>query len=92
MFHVRKNKLDLGLATDGDADRFGIVDADGAYITPNEVITLLLYHFIHNRKTKKTIAARTVATTHMIDKIAEAHGYGTMNIKKRLIERISCKA
>jgi len=70
---VKGNKLDLGLATDGDADRFGIVDSDGSYITPNEVITLLLYHFIHNRKTKKTSVARTVATTHMVDIIAEAH-------------------
>jgi phosphoglucomutase len=71
---VCENKLDLGLATDGDADRFGIVDSDGTYITPNEVITLLLYHFISNKKTKKTIAARTVATTHIIDAIARAHG------------------
>jgi phosphoglucomutase len=71
---VCENKLDIGFATDGDADRFGIVDSDGTYITPNEVIALLLYHFIHNKKTKKTIAARTVATTHIIDAIAKAHG------------------
>jgi phosphoglucomutase len=71
---VKDNKLHLGLATDGDADRFGIVDSDGTYITPNEVITLLLYHFIHNRKTAKKTVARTVATTHMIDIIAKKHG------------------
>jgi phosphoglucomutase len=71
---VRKKKLHLGLATDGDADRFGIVDSDGTYITPNEVIVLLLYHLISNNKTRKTIVARTVATTHIIDVIARAHG------------------
>jgi phosphoglucomutase len=70
---VKDNGLHLGLATDGDADRFGIVDSDGTYITPNEVITLLLYHFICNRKTTKKIAGRTVATTHMIDAIAGKH-------------------
>jgi phosphoglucomutase len=75
---VKTGKLDLGVATDGDADRFGIVDADGRYITPNEVITLLLYHFINNRKTKKHTVARTVATTHMIDLIAKSHGINVL--------------
>ena len=75
---VKINKLDLGLATDGDADRFGIVDSDGTYITPNEVIVLLLYHFINNRKTKKQTTARTVATTHMIDFIAGKHNIGVL--------------
>jgi phosphoglucomutase len=71
---VRDQGLDLGLATDGDGDRFGVVDSDGTYITPNEVIALLFYHILCNRKTKKTLVARTVATTHTIDAIAKAHG------------------
>jgi alpha-D-glucose phosphate-specific phosphoglucomutase len=72
---VKKNRLNLGLATDGDADRFGIIDSDGTYITPNQVITLLFYHLLKSRKQKRTgFAARTVATTHMIDIIAKAHG------------------
>ncbi len=72
---VKKKKFDLGLATDGDADRFGIIDSDGTYITPNQVITLLFYHLLKNRKYRSTgFAARTVATTHMIDIIAKAHG------------------
>jgi phosphoglucomutase len=70
---VKNKRLDLGLATDGDADRFGIIDSDGTYITPNEVIIVLLYHFLNNRKTKKQSAARSVATTHMIDVIAKKH-------------------
>lgn len=72
---VKKSKFDLGLATDGDADRFGIVDSDGTYITPNQVITLLFYYLLKSRKQKSTsFVARTIATTHMIDIIAKTHG------------------
>lgn len=68
---VRKKHLDLGLATDGDADRFGIVDSDGSYITPNQVITLLFHHLLRTRRPPRKVVARTVATTHMIDAIAK---------------------
>ena len=71
---VKEKRLHLGLATDGDADRFGIVDSDGTYITPNEVITLLLYHLLNTRKLKPdSVVARSLATTHMIDVIAKKH-------------------
>jgi len=63
----------IGLATDGDADRFGIIDSDGSYLTPNQVITLLLDHLIKN-KGMRGVAVRTVATTHMIDRLAELYG------------------
>ena len=72
---VKRANFNLGLATDGDADRFGIVDADGTYITPNQVITLLFYHLLRSRKQKNgNFVARTVATTHMVDIIAKTHG------------------
>ncbi|NQT91061.1 MAG: phosphoglucomutase/phosphomannomutase family protein, partial [Candidatus Omnitrophica bacterium] len=70
---VKKKRLNLGLATDGDADRFGIVDSDGTYITPNQVITLLFSHLLRTRRPRKKTVARTVATTHMIDAIARAN-------------------
>ena len=71
---VKAKNLNLGLATDGDADRFGIIDSDGTYITPNEVITLLLYHLLNTRKLKPvSVVARSLATTHMIDMVAKAH-------------------
>lgn len=70
---VKKKRLHLGIATDGDADRFGIVDSDGTYITPNEVITLLLHNLLTIRKKKGSLTARTLATTHMIDLIAKRH-------------------
>ncbi|MFH1868892.1 MAG: phosphoglucomutase/phosphomannomutase family protein [Candidatus Omnitrophota bacterium] len=70
---VKKKRLDLGLSADGDADRFGIIDSDGTYITPNQVVTLLFYHLLSTRKKSKHVVARTVATTHMIDAIAKAY-------------------
>ncbi len=72
---VKKKRLDLGLACDGDADRFGIVDSDGTIISANQIISLLLYHLIKTRPVKKnSVAARTVATTHMVDKICGKFG------------------
>jgi alpha-D-glucose phosphate-specific phosphoglucomutase len=63
---VLKEKADLGLALDGDADRFGIIDKNGDYINPNQVISLILFHLI-SRKGWKGPVARTVATTHTLD-------------------------
>jgi alpha-D-glucose phosphate-specific phosphoglucomutase len=63
----------LGLATDGDADRFGIVDDGGVLLTANEVLPVLALHLIKTRGTDGKIV-RTVATTRMLDRIAERHG------------------
>jgi len=46
---VRSGKAQIGLGLDGDADRFGIVDKDGTWLTPNQVLTLSLYHLKKNR-------------------------------------------
>ncbi len=62
-----------GLALDGDADRFGIIDASGTYVTPNEVFALLTDSLLKRKQGLKKVA-RTVATTHRIDRIAAAHG------------------
>jgi alpha-D-glucose phosphate-specific phosphoglucomutase len=70
---VRKNKADLGLANDPDADRFGVVDSKGVYLSPNQVIALLYVHLLTYRGEKGDIA-RTVATTHLLDNIAAKHG------------------
>ncbi|MCL4442103.1 MAG: phosphoglucomutase/phosphomannomutase family protein [Firmicutes bacterium] len=72
---VLSEKADLGLAMDGDADRFGIIDNDGTYITPNQVLYLIYYHLINSRGLRGPVA-RTVATTHMLDRIAEFSGQG----------------
>ncbi len=63
----------LGLATDGDADRFGILDGDGSYIEPNYIVALLLDYLIRYRKISGGVA-RSVATSHLIDAVAKKHG------------------
>ncbi len=69
---VKKKGLHLGLACDGDADRFGIIDSDGTYVSANQIISLLLYHLIKTRPLKKNpVVARTLATTHIVDAICE---------------------
>lgn len=71
---VRSNpSVCLGLALDGDADRFGIVDADGEYYQPNQVLAVLFYHLLVRRQWRGPVA-RTVATTHLLDRIAAAFG------------------
>lgn len=70
---VKKRKADLGLALDGDADRFGIVDESGRFYTPNEVISLLFKHLIDTRPRLKQVA-RTHSTTTLIDRIARRYG------------------
>ena len=65
--------IKLGLATDGDADRFGIVDADGTYIEPNYIIALLLDYLVRVRGVKGGVA-RSVATSHLVDAVAARHG------------------
>lgn len=66
---VKKDNADLGLATDGDSDRFGIVDEKGNVLTPNTILLLLARHLIKN-KGKKGAIVRTVATTHLLDNLS----------------------
>jgi phosphomannomutase len=70
---VIHSRAALGLANDGDADRFGAVDRFGQYVSPNQVLVLLARHLIKNRGLTGRIV-RTVATTHMLDRIAEQYG------------------
>lgn len=63
----------LGIATDGDADRFGIVDEDGSFIEPNYIIALLFDYLVRTRKMAGGVA-RSVATSHLIDAVARKHG------------------
>ncbi|MDR3750774.1 MAG: phosphoglucomutase/phosphomannomutase family protein [Terracidiphilus sp.] len=62
----------LGIATDGDADRFGIVDGDGTFIQPNYVIALLFDYLVETRGWKNGVA-KSVATTNLINALAEYH-------------------
>ena len=66
---VTEEKFDLGLATDGDADRFGIVDDRNRFVSPNTILSLLAIYLKRERKIPGGLA-RSVATTHLIDAIA----------------------
>lgn len=70
---IKRRKADLGLALDGDADRFGIVDEKGRFYSPNEVIALLFKHLIDSRPRLDQVA-RTHSTTTLIDRIAQRYG------------------
>ncbi len=70
---VRHGKAALALGTDGDADRFGIVDKDGTWLTPNQVLALALYHLKKNRGWTGAVV-RTVPTSHQVDAVAAMLG------------------
>ena len=61
----------LGLATDGDGDRFGVIDSNGAFITPNQLIAILFDYLAESRKWAGGVA-RSVATSHLVDRVAAA--------------------
>ncbi|MBI3934484.1 MAG: phosphoglucomutase/phosphomannomutase family protein [Acidobacteria bacterium] len=76
---MAENGAALGLSTDGDADRFGILDQGGEFISPNHIIALLLDYLIESRPWAREAGwsggvARSVATTHLIDAVARHHG------------------
>jgi phosphoglucomutase len=70
---MRSENAQIGIATDGDADRFGIVDADGTFLQPNYVIALLFDYLVESRGWKNGVA-KSVATTNLINAVAKARG------------------
>jgi alpha-D-glucose phosphate-specific phosphoglucomutase len=70
---VLAKKAAVGLATDGDADRFGILDSDGSWTQPNHILALLYDYLVETRGWKMP-AARSVATSHLMDAVAEHYG------------------
>jgi phosphoglucomutase len=69
---MKKTGAGIGIATDGDADRFGIVDADGTYIQANYIVALLFEYLMETRGWNNGVA-KSVATTNLINAIAEKH-------------------
>ena len=70
---VLEKKALAGLATDGDADRFGILDRDGSFISPNHILGLLFDYLLETRGIKLG-GSRSVATSHLLDAVARLHG------------------
>ena len=71
--NMREGHYDLGLATDGDADRIAIVDERGEYIAVNDLL-VLLYWYLHEVRGEKGPVVRNLATTHMLDRLARRLG------------------
>jgi phosphoglucomutase len=69
---MRETGAQIGIATDGDADRFGVVDADGKFLQPNYVIALLFDYLVESRGWKNGVA-KSVATTNLINALAKHH-------------------
>lgn len=71
--YVTDYGFDLGIATDGDGDRIGLIDDKGEYIDANEILCVLYYYFL-KYKGLKTPIVKNLCTTSVLDKIAESYG------------------
>jgi alpha-D-glucose phosphate-specific phosphoglucomutase len=69
---VQREHADVGLATDGDADRIGAIDARGGFVDPHHIFALVLRHLIETRGQRGDVV-KTVSTTFMIDSLAAAY-------------------
>ena len=70
---MRETRSHIGISTDGDADRFGIIDQDGTFFQPNYIIALLFDYLVETRGWKNGVA-KSVATTNMVNALARQHG------------------
>ncbi|MCR4694302.1 MAG: phosphoglucomutase/phosphomannomutase family protein [Pseudobutyrivibrio sp.] len=70
---VLDNGCDIGLATDGDADRIGIIDDKGRFLHPNDILVLLYYYLVKFKGWNGPVV-RNLTTTHMLDKVADQFG------------------
>ncbi len=71
--YVLDNRCDLGIATDGDADRIGVIDEQGRYLHANTLLVLLYYYLVKYRGWKGP-CVRNNSTTHLLDRVAEDVG------------------
>lgn len=71
--YVIDRKYDIGIATDGDADRIGVIDDTGRFLHPNEILVLLYYYLVKYKGWTGPVV-RNIATTHMLDKVAAEFG------------------
>lgn len=73
---VRETGADLGLAMDGDADRLGVVDETGRFVTTQEVFSLVVKHAVENLGIRTGEIVKTISSSVMLDKLAAIHGVG----------------
>lgn len=70
---VKKTPNSVGFANDGDGDRFGVINENGEYVTPNEIIAILMLH-LKKHKNMDGCIVKTVGASLMLDKVAEKCG------------------
>lgn len=70
---VMERQCHIGIATDGDADRIGVIDDKGNYLHPNDILVLLYYYLVKYKRQRGPVV-RNMATTHMLDKVAKSFG------------------
>lgn len=90
--YVVEHKCHLGIATDGDADRIGVIDDGGRFLHPNDLLVMLYYYLIKYRGWSGP-AVRNNSTTHMLDRVAAGFGQkcyevpvGFKHISAKMIE------
>jgi len=71
--YVTDRACDLGVATDGDADRLGVIDEKGGFIHPNTLLVLLYYYLVKYRGWQGP-CVRNNSTTHLLDRVAAGLG------------------
>lgn len=69
---IQRNHADVGLATDGDADRIGAIDALGNFVDPHHIFALVMRHLVENKGMTGEVV-KTISTTSMIDNMAKAY-------------------
>ncbi len=70
---MRGGRYDVGLATDGDADRIGGVDADGSFVDPHRIFALILRHLVEERQERGAVV-KTVSTTQLVNRLSQHYG------------------
>lgn len=71
--YIKSHNDYVGFANDGDSDRFGVVNENGEYVTPNEIIAILLMHLKTNKKYSGCLV-KTVGASLMLDIVAQKLG------------------
>lgn len=80
MIRDEPGRYHLGLATDGDSDRIGIIDERGEYVSSNDLL-LLLYWYLHEVRGERGGVVRNLATTHLLDRLAAHFGEESREVK-----------
>ena len=70
---VKDSHCNFGIATDGDADRLGVIDEKGGFLHPNHLLVLLYYYLVKIRGWEGP-CVRNNSTTHLLDRVAEGLG------------------